>query len=423
MFDPDADEDVAALGESWPEPVPAPDALIPYFAPLPWIMGILNVTPDSFSDGGRWDATDAAVARGLQLVADGAHLVDVGGESTRPGAHRVTEAQEIARVVPVITELARAGVQCSVDTTRSGVAEAALTAGAVLVNDVSGGLADPDMVRVVAERGCPWILMHWRGHSDTMNTLARYDDVVADVLDELTRQVEVALAAGVGEHSLILDPGLGFAKNADHNWDLLEQLDRCVDLGLPVLVGTSRKRFLGQLLADREPAQDTELDLHLSRPFHDPGGNPRPPSGRDIATAATSVVAARAGAWAVRVHEPRPTADVLAVEGALIERRNRRQMRQLLDWLPPLTPDRPLASHRLLDQIEVGVGRPSYRVGHYAAPVRGGSAFSAPVRPAARATGGDEPAPRRGRQRSATRGRSVPTPPPRRSSSKEPTDG
>jgi dihydropteroate synthase len=276
----------------------------PVFGPRPWVVGVLNVTPDSFSDGGLWADTDRAVEHGLQLVADGADIVDVGGESTRPGAHRVDAATERARVLPVIGRLSAHGVACSVDTTRAEVAEAAIDAGAVIVNDVSGGLAEPRMAAVLAAAGVPWILMHWRGPSDTMDELARYDDVVADVTGELLARVDAALAAGVDERSLIIDPGLGFAKNAAHNWQLLARLPELVGLGLPVLVGTSRKRFLGSLLAT--------------------DATPRPPSGRDVATAATSLLAAQCGVWGVRVHDARGTRDALSVLGAMMPSRRDR---------------------------------------------------------------------------------------------------
>ncbi|MEJ7649697.1 MAG: dihydropteroate synthase [Nakamurella sp.] len=268
------------------------------FAPQPWVMGILNVTPDSFSDGGLFATTVSALEHGRQLVAEGADLVDVGGESTRPGAHRVPIEQELARVLPVITELAGEGIICSVDTTRAAVAEAAIEAGAALVNDVSGGLADPRMAAVVAAAGVPWVLMHWRGHSAQMAGLADYRNVVTEVRDELLRQVERALRAGVDERALVLDPGLGFAKSGGHNWTLLAHLEVLVELGLPVLVGTSRKRFLGDLLADADAV-------------------PRPPAERDVATAVTSALAGGAGVWGVRVHAPRPTRDALAVAAAV----------------------------------------------------------------------------------------------------------
>jgi dihydropteroate synthase len=271
-------------------------------APAPVVMGVLNVTPDSFSDGGRYSSLAAAVAHGREMAADGAALVDVGGESTRPGAERVDAATEAGRVVPVVRELVAAGVAVSLDTTRSAVAAAALEAGATVVNDVSGGLADPDMARVVADAGCPWILMHWRAHSREMQTLATYDDVVADVCTELSQRVDAALAAGVRADQLILDPGLGFAKTAEHNWALLSHLDPLLALGFPVLVGASRKSFLGRLLPG-------------------PDGAPRPVDGREAATLATSLLSVQAGAWGVRVHDVRSTVDALAVLAA-VERRS-----------------------------------------------------------------------------------------------------
>ena len=257
-------------------------------------MGVLNVTPDSFSDGGRYTDLTAAVAHGVAMHRDGADLVDIGGESTRPGAERVDAATERARVVPVIRELARAGVPLSIDTTRASVAAAALEAGAVLVNDVSGGLADPGIAQVVRAAGCPWILMHWRGHSRHMSELARYTDVVAEVRAELAERVAAAVEAGVDPGRLIIDPGIGFAKNAEHNWALSAHLDELVALGHPVLFGASRKSYLGRLLAG-------------------PDGTPRPVDGREAATLATSVLAVAAGAWGVRVHDVRATVDALAV--------------------------------------------------------------------------------------------------------------
>jgi len=261
-------------------------------------MGVLNVTPDSFSDGGRYADREAAVAAGVAMAADGAGLVDVGGESTRPGAERVDAATETARVAPVVRALADAGVAVSIDTTRAAVAEAALAAGARVVNDVSGGLADPAMAGVVAGAGCPWVLMHWRGHSRDMQRLATYRDVVAEVRDELAARVDAAVSAGVGADRLVLDPGLGFAKTAAHSWALLAHLDALVALGLPVLVGASRKSFLGSVLAG-------------------PDRVPRPVDGREAATVATSVLAAQAGAWGVRVHDVRQSADALAVVAAV----------------------------------------------------------------------------------------------------------
>ncbi|WP_157441736.1 dihydropteroate synthase [Actinoplanes awajinensis] len=257
-------------------------------------MGVLNVTPDSFSDGGRYADLGAAVEHGISLMHQGANIVDVGGESTRPGAERVDAATEAARVVPVIEQLAAAGVPLSIDTTRAAVAEAALAAGAMAINDVSGGLADPGMAAVAAAAGCPWILMHWRGHSRDMQQLASYRDVVTEVRDELRARADAAIAAGVDPGQIVLDPGLGFAKNAEHNWALSARLDVLVDLGFPVLFAASRKTYLGRLLAG-------------------PDGTPRPVDGREAATLATSLLAAAAGAWGVRVHEVRETVDALAV--------------------------------------------------------------------------------------------------------------
>ncbi|WP_310376768.1 dihydropteroate synthase [Catenuloplanes atrovinosus] len=258
-------------------------------------MGILNVTPDSFSDGGRYADRDAAVAHGVAMRADGAALVDVGGESTRPGAARVDAEEESRRVLPVIRELAAAGVLVSIDTTRASVAAAAIAAGAVAVNDVSGGLADPEMAKVVAAEGVPWVLMHWRGHSQRMQQLAVYGDVVAEVRAELSRRVDDALAAGVAADKIIIDPGLGFAKDAAHNWELTRHLGALLSLGFPLLFASSRKSYLGSLLAG-------------------PDGTPRPAGGqRDAATVATSVLAVAAGAWGVRVHQVRDTVDAIAV--------------------------------------------------------------------------------------------------------------
>ncbi|MFF0541782.1 dihydropteroate synthase [Nocardia thailandica] len=259
------------------------------------VMGVVNVTADSFSDGGRYLDPEVAVAHGIRLYEAGADIVDVGGESTRPGADRVDPATEAARVVPVIRGLVAAGVPTSVDTMRAEVAEAALGAGAEIVNDVSGGRADANMVRVLAASGAPWILMHWRAGADYRHTgpADHYDDVVAEVRAELETQVDKAVAAGVSADRLILDPGLGFAKNAEHNWELLAALPELVADGLPILVGASRKRFLGALLADAD--------------------GPRPPDGREVATATVSALAAAHGAWGVRVHDVRSSLDAIAV--------------------------------------------------------------------------------------------------------------
>ncbi|HEY0168383.1 MAG TPA: dihydropteroate synthase [Jatrophihabitans sp.] len=266
------------------------------------VMGVLNVTPDSFSDGGRYPDLDSAVAHARQMSAQGADLIDVGGESTRPGAVRVAAAEEARRVLPVIGELAAAGLAVSVDTYRAAVAEQAIAAGARVVNDVSGGLGDPDMARVVRDAGCPWVLMHWRGHSANMAALAHYDDVVADVRAELMTRVDQALAAGVAASQLVLDPGLGFAKGAAHNWALLARLEALTSTGLPVLIGSSRKSFLGSLLADSD-------------------GQARPTSGREAATAALTMFAALNGAWGVRVHEVPPNVDAALVAAAILAAR------------------------------------------------------------------------------------------------------
>ncbi len=260
-------------------------------------MGVVNVTPDSFSDGGQWFDAAAAVAHGLRLAAEGADIVDVGGESTRPGSQRADAGEELRRIGPVITELAAAGVLVSVDTMRAAVAEFALGAGARLVNDVSGGLADPRMPRLVAAAGVPYVIAHWRGYSRDMQDRAVYDDVVREVRDELGQRVDAATAAGVDESAIIVDPGLGFAKRPGHNWALLAGLGEISRLGgrqFPVLVGASRKSFLGTLLAGAD-------------------GEPRPVAERDDATAAVSALAAAAGAWCVRVHAVAANADAVRV--------------------------------------------------------------------------------------------------------------
>jgi dihydropteroate synthase len=260
------------------------------------VMGVVNVTPDSFSDGGLHLDPAQAVRHGRALLDEGADLLDVGGESTRPGAERVTEEQEHARVLPVVEGLASAGAVVSVDTMRASVAAAALDAGATVVNDVSGGLADPAMLPLVAERGCAYVAMHWRGHSADMQTRADYDDVVHDVTAELAARRTAVQAAGVAADRLVLDPGLGFAKHAEHSWALLGALPELARLG-PLLVGASRKGFLGALLAG-------------------PDGTPRPAGDRDDATAAVTALAAQAGAWAVRVHAVRASADAVRVVAA-----------------------------------------------------------------------------------------------------------
>lgn len=263
------------------------------------VMGVVNVTPDSFSDGGAWFDPEKAIRHGLDLVAEGADIVDVGGESTRPGAQRVSHDEELRRVVPVIEALSAENVPVSVDTMRAEVAEAAVSVGARLVNDVSGGLADPDMPRVVAAAGVPYVVMHWRGHSHDMQTRAVYADVVGEVRDELLRRVDAVLQEGVDPSMIVLDPGLGFAKSpkAGHNWALLARLDALTATGYPVLVGASRKSFLTKLLAA-------------------PDGTPRAFAECDDATVATTSLAAVAGAWCVRVHRVRPNADAVRVAAA-----------------------------------------------------------------------------------------------------------
>jgi dihydropteroate synthase len=260
------------------------------------VMGVVNVTPDSFSDGGQWFDADAAIEHGLELVAAGADIIDVGGESTRPGAVRVDAEEELRRVIPVIGKLASSGAVVSVDTMHADVARHAVDAGAVLVNDVSGGLADPAMVPFIAASGLPFVVMHWRGHSADMQSRAKYDDVVHDVRRELSSRIDAVVEAGVNVEQIVLDPGLGFAKSpdGDDNWELLRHLDALMDLGRPVLIGASRKAFIGRLLAV--------------------AGVPRPADQRDHASSAVTALAAAAGAWAVRVHDV--VADVDAVRVA-----------------------------------------------------------------------------------------------------------
>jgi dihydropteroate synthase len=242
------------------------------------VMGILNVTPDSFADGGKHFTFEHAVARGLEMIEEGVDIIDIGGESTRPGAERVSAEEEQSRVIPVIRELSGNGVTISVDTMRASTARLAVEAGASIVNDVSGGAADADMFTTVAELGCKYTLMHWRGHSKDMNSMAQYGDVVAEVIEEVTLQLDKALAAGIKRENVILDPGLGFAKDAEHNWDILNRLDEFQALGYPVLIGHSRKRFIGG---------DT-------------------PDEREAGTLAISESLVGKGIWAVRVHSVAP---------------------------------------------------------------------------------------------------------------------
>jgi dihydropteroate synthase len=258
-------------------------------------MGVVNVTDDSFSDGGLFLDRDRAVEHGLALAADGAAIIDVGGESTRPGAIRIDPAVETARVLPVVKDLAAEGLTVSIDTMHAEVAGAAIEQGARIVNDVSGGRADPKMVSLVAEAKVPWVLMHWRSVSAARpHAVPDYRDVVADVKSELLAGVDAAVSGGVDANRLIIDPGLGFAKTGQHNWALLHALPEFVATGIPVLVGASRKRFLGTLLADTD-------------------GEPRPPGGRETATAVISALAALNGVWGVRVHDVKASVDALKV--------------------------------------------------------------------------------------------------------------
>jgi len=262
--------------------------------PVPRVMGILNVTPDSFSDGGQFEHVDRAIAHGIELRDQGADMVDVGGESTRPGAQRVPAAQEQARVIPVIEALAAEGVTVSIDTMNAETALAAAKAGASIINDVSGGLADTEMYRTVAATDLIYVAMHWRGHSSEMANLAHYDDVVSDVRTELKNRVAEMMVWGVNPDRVVLDPGLGFAKMARHNWALLARLDELLSLGFPILIGASRKRFLGKLLPADAPTTE-----------------------RDLATAVISNIAAEAGAWGVRVHDVPSTQVALSVYTAM----------------------------------------------------------------------------------------------------------
>lgn len=248
------------------------------------VMGILNVTPDSFADGGVNFETHIAINRGLEMIDEGVDIIDIGGESTRPGAMRVSAEEEQARVIPVIQGLAGQGVTLSVDTMRAETARLAVQAGASIVNDVSGGAADADMFATVAELGCKYMLMHWRGHSADMNAKAIYGDVVSEVIEEVTLQLDKALAAGIKRENIILDPGIGFAKDTEHNWEILKRIDELIALGYPVLIGHSRKRFLGG---------DT-------------------PNAREEATVAVTQSLVGKGIWGVRVHGVKANKDAIS---------------------------------------------------------------------------------------------------------------
>jgi len=265
------------------------------------VMGVLNVTPDSFSDGGTYAQTDVAIARGLELVAQGADIVDIGGESTRPGAERVTVDEEIARTIPVVTALSAHGIAVSIDTMRAQVAQAAVEAGAVIVNDVSGGKADAEMFAYLSTIEAPYVLMHWRGHSSEMDALANYSDVSADVRTELDDQAFDVCHSGVASNRIVLDPGIGFAKTSEQNWSLLAHLETLQNLGYPLLVGASRKKFLGELLAA--------------------DGVTRQVDQRESATTAITTLLAAANVWAVRVHDVRSSRDAVEVVQKLKESR------------------------------------------------------------------------------------------------------
>ena len=247
------------------------------------VMGILNATPDSFADGGRHNDFDAALSRGLEMIAEGVDIIDIGGESTRPGADRVSEEEEIARTIPVITELAKHGATISIDTLRASTAEAAINVGASIINDVSGGLADNAMLQTAARLKVPYIAMHWRGHSKEMNSKAIYGDVVYEVIAELNERIAAALEAGIDKDKIIIDPGIGFAKDAEHNWAIIDSIEKFVALGYPVLVGASRKRFLGGESPDEREQATIELTKRLGA----------------------------TGIWAVRVHSVKPHKEVL----------------------------------------------------------------------------------------------------------------
>lgn len=257
------------------------------------VMGVLNVTPDSFSDGGRFDDTEIAISHAFQMIQDGADIIDIGGESTRPGSERISVQVELDRVLPVIAGLVDSGVAISIDTMRAEVARAAIEAGACMINDVSGGKSDPEMLSYVSTLTVPYILMHWRGPSNIMNTLTDYNDVVADVTSEISKQVDLGVAAGIARERIAVDPGIGFAKTVDQNWPILKHLDVLEGLGLPILMGASRKKFLGELLAKDGVVRDSDE--------------------RESATTAISTLMAARGLWAVRVHDVKPTRDAIAV--------------------------------------------------------------------------------------------------------------
>jgi dihydropteroate synthase len=248
------------------------------------VMGILNITPDSFADGGKYNNFESAIRRGQEMIAEGVDIIDIGGESTKPGAERITLEEELERVIPVVRELSQLGIKISIDTMRSEVARKAIEVGASIINDVSGGLADPEMLTTAAGLELPYIAMHWRGHSKDMNSQAVYKDVVSEVIEELQERITASLDAGIKKDNLIIDPGIGFAKDADHNWAIIDSISTFVDLGYPVLVGASRKRFLG-------------------------GDNP---DLREAATIALTQKLSTTGIWAIRVHSVKPHKEVMS---------------------------------------------------------------------------------------------------------------
>ena len=263
------------------------------------VMGVINVTPDSFSDGGQFEDSKIAISHGLAMANQGADIIDIGGESTRPGADRISEQEEIDRVLPVIESLVAEGIVVSIDTMRASVAKTAVAAGAHIINDVSGGKSDPEMLPYVATLDLPYILMHWRGPSNVMNSLTDYDDVVVDVRNELLAQVHAAVAVGVDRSRIAVDPGIGFAKTVDQNWPILKHLEVLEAEGLPILMGVSRKKFLGELLAK--------------------DGEPREMAGREAATTAISVLMAQRKTWCVRVHDARSSRDAIEVVNRMAE--------------------------------------------------------------------------------------------------------
>ena len=258
------------------------------------VMGILNVTPDSFADGGRHFTMDDALNRAKEMIEEGVDIIDIGGESTKPGADRVSEAEEANRVIPVLEQVIPLGTEVSIDTTRSSIAEKAIKLGVKYVNDVSGGLADKEMYKLIAKHPeVQYVIMHWRGHSKTMQELATYKDVVKEVKEELEERVNSAIEAGVDPDQIIIDPGIGFSKSPEHNWELLKNLDRLSLLGYPILIGASRKRFLGELTGGSNPDE------------------------REAATLAITAAMAKQGVWAVRTHSVKPHRDVIATISAL----------------------------------------------------------------------------------------------------------